>query len=285
MRIEDYPPQEPLSPQGAVYQAECLKRGAGARGEEIAYGPDLYQRLAFYRAAKPNGAVFIFWHGGGWTGGCKEWMAFMAPGFTAAGVTFVTPGYRLAPQHVFPAGLEDCADAVARVHAEARTFGADPARIFIGGHSAGGHYAALLAVTLAWRAARKLPRDVVRGCLPISGVYQFGEGAGLSARPRFLGPEGNGADRRASPLHQIEGAPPPFLLVHGDKDFPHLIRQAETMEAALRRASGAVERHVLPGRDHFSASYAGGEPDGPCVGRALAWMQGVTAGAKGRVAG
>ena len=78
MRIEEYPPQEPMSPQGAAYAAECLKRGAGASGEEIAFGPDPYQRLAVYRAVKPNGAVFIFWHGGGWTGGYKEWMAFMA---------------------------------------------------------------------------------------------------------------------------------------------------------------------------------------------------------------
>jgi acetyl esterase/lipase len=212
-------------------------------------------------------------------------MAFMAPAFTAAGVTFVAPGYRLAPQHVFPAGLEDCADAVARVHAEVLRLGGNPARIFLGGHSAGGHYAALLAVTQDWRAKRKLPRDVVRGCLPISGVYQFGEGAGLSARPRFLGPEGNGADRAASPLHRIEGAPPPFLMVHGDKDFPHLMRQAETMEAALRRAGGEVERVVMPGRDHFSASYAGGEADGPWVPRALAWMRAVGAAAKAPVAG
>lgn len=285
MRIEDYPPQEPLSPPGKVYHDECLRRATAAASEEIAYGPDPYQRLAIFRAPRPNGSILVFWHGGGWTGGYKEWMAFMAPGFTEAGVTFVAPGYRLAPQHVFPTGLEDCADAIARVHAEALTFGADPARIFIGGHSAGGHYAALLAVSQDWRRKRNLPRDVVRGCLPISGVYQFGEGSGLMARPRFLGPEGNGADRRASPLHQIEGVPPPFLLVHGDKDFPHLIRQAETMEAALRKAGGAVERHVLPGRDHFSASYAGGEPDGPWVGRALAWIQGVTAAAKSRVAG
>jgi acetyl esterase/lipase len=280
MRIEDYPPQEPMSPQGAAYAAECMKLGAGIEGEEIAYGADPYQRLAVFRAPKPNGSVLIFWHGGGWTGGYKEWMSFMAPAFTAAGVTFVSPGYRLAPRHVFPAGLEDCADAVARVFAEARRFGADPLRIFVGGHSAGGHYAALLAVTQDWRAMRGLPRDVVRGCLPISGVYQFGEGAGLSVRPRFLGPEGNGADRAASPLYRIEGAPPPFFLVHGEKDFPHLVRQAETMEAALRKVGGQVERFVMPGRDHFSASHAGGEPDGPWVPRALAWMSALAPAAK-----
>jgi acetyl esterase/lipase len=270
MRIEDYPPQEPASPAGAAYAAECLKRGADVGGEEMAYGADPYQRLIFYRAAKPSGEVLIFWHGGGWTGGYKEWMAFMAPAFTAAGVSFVAPGYRLAPQHIFPAGLEDCADAVAKVHARAKRFGGDPTRIFIGGHSAGGHYAALLAVTLDWRAKRKLPRDVVRGCLPISGVYQFGEGAGLSMKPRFLGTDAAN-ERAASPIYNIETTAP-FLLAHGDKDFPHLIKQAEAMEAALRKAGGTVERIVLPGRDHFSASHAGGEARGPWVPKALAWI-------------
>ena len=270
MRIEDYPPQEPASPVGAAYAAECLKRGADVVGEDMQYEPDPYQSLAFHRAARPNGSVFIFWHGGGWTGGYKEWMAFMAPAFTAAGVTFIAPGYRLAPQHLFPAGLEDCADAVAKVHAECRRFGGDPARIFLGGHSAGGHYAALLAVTQDWRAKRKLPRDVVRGCLPISGVYQFGEGAGLSMKPRFLGSD-PANEHAASPIHNIH-VTPPFFLAHGDKDFPHLMKQAEAMEAALKRASGAVERHVLPGRDHFSASHAGGEAGGPWVPKALAWI-------------
>lgn len=272
MRIEDYPPQEPLSPVGQAYHTELLKRATAPASEEIAYGPDPYQRIAIFRAPRPNGSILIFWHGGGWTSGYKEWMSFMAPAFTAAGVSFVSPGYRLAPQHVFPRGLEDCAEAVARVHAEAARLGGDPRRIFIGGHSAGGHYAALLAVTRGWRAARKLPADIVRGCLPISGVYLFGEGSGLTVRPRFLGPEGNGAERAASPLLRFEGTPPPFLMVHGDRDFPHLMRQAETMEAALRQAGGEVERHVLPGRDHFGASYAGGEADGPWVGRALAWI-------------
>ena len=273
MRTDEYPPQEPPSPQGKAYSDECVRRGQGVRGEEAAYGGDPYQSLAIYRAARPNGAVFLFWHGGGWTGGYKEWMAFMAPAFTSAGVTFISAGYRLAPQHLFPTGLEDCTDAVVWVHANATRYGADSKRLFIGGHSAGGHYAALLAVTRGWQAKHSLPRDVVRGCLPISGVYHFGEDSGLAMRPRFLGSESATTDRRASPIHQIEGTPPPFFLTYGERDFPHLMRQADAMEAALRKAGGLVEQHVLPGRDHFSASHAGGEPEGPLVPRALAWMK------------
>jgi len=156
------------------------------------------------------------------------------------------------------------------LYRNAAEFGYDPARIFLGGHSAGGHYAALLAVRRDWQAQAGLPKDVIRGCLPISGVYDFGVQSGLSNRPRFLGAAGN--ERPASPIDNIEGRPPPFLLAYGDLDFPHLMKQAERMEAALRAAGGDVERLVLKGRNHFTASYAGGEAGGPWVPAVLAWM-------------
>jgi len=265
MRIEDYPPQEPLSEAGQRYHAEVMRRGMGIAGEEHAYGPDPSQRAMLFRPEKPAGRVLAFFPGGGWTNGYKEWVAFMAPAFTAAGVLFAAMGYRLAPQHVFPTGLEDCARALAWLWRESCRV-----PIFAGGHSDGGHYASLLAVRSDWQSGLGLPQDVIRGCLPISGVYDLTSAGGLSARPRFLG--AGETERAASPLHRIGALPRPFLLAHGDRDFPHLIRQAEAMEVALNGAGGDVSRIVLAGRDHFSASYAGGEADGPWVPKALAWM-------------
>jgi arylformamidase len=271
MRLDEYPPQEPPSDNGRVYGDKVMQLGAGLEGTEQRCGEDAYQSLAVFRAPAPNGTLLAFMHGGGWTNGYKEWMAFMAPAFTAAGVTFATIGYRLAPAHLFPAGVDDAVAALTWLHNNAAAFGSDPARIFLGGHSAGGHYAALLAVRRDWQAAAGLPRDVIRGCLPISGVYDFGPQSGLSARPRFLGAAGN--ENLASPIDRIEDKPPPFLITHGDEDFPHLMKQAGRMEAALLAAGGDAERLVLKGRNHFTASYAGGEADGPWVPRALAWIE------------
>jgi arylformamidase len=243
-----------------------LRRGEGvAPDAEERYGENAYQSISVFRPAKANSAMLLFFHGGGWTSGYKEWMAFMAPAFTAAGVVFASAGYRLAPQHVFPTGMDDCAAAIGWLRANAVRFGGDPRRLFTGGHSAGGHYAALLAVN------GSLPAGTIRGCLPLSGVYDFTEGSGMPQRPRFLG--SGPTERQASPILRIEGRPPPFLIAHGDKDFPHLIPQAERMEAALRAAGGDVERLVLAGRDHFSASYAGGEAEGPWVPPALEWLR------------
>jgi len=270
MLQKDYPPQEPLSEAGERYSQECWRRSAGIEAAEHAYGADPYQRLLVFRPARPDGRVLVAWHGGGWTSGYKEWMGFMAPALGKAGVTLISPGYRLAPQNVFPVAIDDCIAALQWVHRNVKSLNGQSPRIFLGGHSAGGHYAALLSARRDWQGAAGVPTDLVKGCLPISGVYQFGEGAGLSMKPRFLGTD-PANERAASPIHNIQ-ATPPFFIAHGDKDFPHLMKQAEAMEAALKRAGGAVERVVLAGRDHFSASHAGGEADGPWIPKALAWI-------------
>ena len=273
MRIEDYPPQEPFSDFATPYVAEVLRRGADVvPTEEVQYGDDPYQSIAIHAASVPKGDVFAFVHGGGWTSGYKEQMNFMAPAFTAAGVTFCSIGYRLAPQHIFPKGLEDVADALSWIFRNISGCGGNPNRIFIGGHSAGGHYTPLLAVTSDWQGPRGVPDNLVKGCLPISGVYQFGEGAGLTMRPRFLGVEDPTTDRLASPIHHVEAGAPPFLLAYGTKDFVHLRDQAERMVTALSEANIAVDKIVFDGLDHFGASLAGGEPDGPWVSRAIDWM-------------
>ena len=258
MNLHDYPPQEPLSEAGQAYSAECWRRSAGIPYREEAFGADPYQKLLVFEPKKPDGRVLLFWHGGGWTSGYKEWMGFMAPAFTAAGVTFISAGYRLAPQHVFPAGLDDCVSALNWVREYI------PGRVFIGGHSAGGHYAALIACR---------GQSGIEGCLPISGVYEFGESSGLSARPRFLGSD-PAVDRMASPRYQLKSSLPPFLVAYGTRDFAHLIPQAQRFVAAVRDAGGEAQELSLPERTHFTASYAGGEADGPWVPAALAFMRG-----------
>jgi acetyl esterase/lipase len=258
---------------GAAYQARVLALGEGLHGAELAYAADPYQSLAVFPAPRPTGDVLLFLHGGGWTSGYKEWMYFMAPAFTALGVTFVSAGYRLAPQHVFPAGFDDAAKAFAWVVHHIAAHGGDPRRVFVGGHSAGGHYAALLAATGEWRAALGLPPDCVRGALPVSGVYRFGADGGLAVRPRFLGVDAS-ADEAAAPLLRLQPAAcPPMFITHGSRDFAHLIVQAQQMATALTAAGVPVTNDVLEGADHFEASVACGDAGSGWPARATAWMR------------
>lgn len=273
MRPEDYPPQEPFTEIGARYHDVVMARADAPTALEECHGSDPYQSLSIYAADQPNGIVLCVIHGGGWTNGYKEWMAFMAPALTARGVTMVSLGYRLAPQHVYPAGLDDCMAGIARVHDVAARFGADPGKIFVGGHSAGGHYAAQMALLQDWQKTYGIPGDTIKGALPISGTYSFGPDSGLSMRPRFLGGEDSGNEAAASPMSHVHSAAPPFFVAWGERDFPHLVRQAAEFSDALETAGVHVERMELGDCDHLGASYAAGEPDGAWVNAALRFMK------------
>jgi acetyl esterase/lipase len=267
MRPEDYPPQEPVSAFAQTYTEDLLGRVDFDSGENCFYGSDPYQSIALFRPKRPSGVILAFMHGGGWTNGYKEMMGYMAPAFTERGVLFASVGYRLAPRYSWPTCFEDAAAAVAWLSRNAASHGGDPKRIFVGGRSAGAHLASLLAVRRDWQAAYGLAPDVLRGCISVSGVYLFGEGSGLSKRPQFLGPAEQNNDAAASPIRNIQGTPPLFFMSWGEKDFPHLIRQAEAMVAALRAADASVETMMLPGCDHLGTSGPTGDPAGPWVAK------------------
>lgn len=265
-----YPPQEPFSEIGTQYHQRVLELGAGIDGQSFAYGDDPYQEVAVFSAPKPSGVVLAFLHGGGWTNGYKEWMAFMAPSLNASGITFVSIGYRLAPQVIWPTGVRDGAAGLRWIHDNIAGFGGDPARIVVGGHSAGGHYAAWLAVRNDWQAALGLPHEIVKGAAPVSGVYDFTVGNGMPGRPQFLADDmANELD--ASPLHTIKRTPPIFMS-WGASDFPHLVAQAKKMKRMYLKNLGRVDTLVLADCDHFEASYACGDLQGQWVPRVLAWI-------------
>jgi arylformamidase len=259
-----------MSALGEACHQRCLELGKpyAESGEEHSYGSDVFQSLIVHRASVPNGIVLLFFHGGGWTHGYKEWMSMMAGPLKQRGITLVCGGYRLAPEHAFPSGLQDCRSALSWVVSHGADFGADPRCVFVGGHSAGGHYASLLALE---PSSNRQPR--IAGCLPISGVYQFGEGSGLTMRPRFLGPQNADTDRAASPLHGNLRDAPPFFISYGEKDFPHLKTQAQRMAQALKASSVSVQILELPECDHLQASYAASELEGLWIREADEFMR------------
>jgi acetyl esterase/lipase len=146
MRPEDYPPQDAFTEIGAKYHAKILGLADAVPTVEWRHGADPYQSVALYPAPDPRGDIVVMIHGGGWTNGYKEWMAFCAPALTARGITAASLGYRLAPVHPWPSCFDDVADGVAAVWQRAAQHGADPSRLFVSGHSAGGHLAAMLAL-------------------------------------------------------------------------------------------------------------------------------------------
>ena len=262
MKPEDYPEQDEVSEFARAYVNKITKLGSSVSGEDVMYGSNPYQSIGIHCPKNPSGSVFMFIHGGGWTTGYKEWNNFMAPSLLANNIIFVTVGYRLAPIDLFPAGLNDCVDAVTWVYKNIEKYGGDTSQIYLGGHSAGGHYASLISVSNEWQEQANVPLDVIRGCVPVSGVFLFGEGSGLTQHPRFLGKEGNGMARKASPILFVNKPTPKFFISYGDSDFPHLITQALKMEQALKKVGTKVTRLEMAGCDHLEAHLETSSPNG-----------------------
>ncbi|MBT7360749.1 MAG: alpha/beta hydrolase [Rhodospirillaceae bacterium] len=270
LKREDYPDQLPRPEAVLAYQQELWEKSRDVEGADVAWGDDIYQRVSIYPAPNPNGDVFAFIHGGRWTSGHKEAMAFMAPGFHAAGITFASLGHRLAPA-TYDDGFPDLCNGLACLSANVDRVGGDPQRIFIGGHSSGGHYAAQLAVTRDWQARHGLARDVIKGCLPISGVYDVSSEADFDDWPPPCLSDGDDG-REKSPQYRIAETPPPSLVTWGSEDYPFLIPQGKAFAQALADGGGDVETLEIPGKTHFTVLGEGADPAGAWNKRAVSWI-------------
>lgn len=207
--------------------------------------------------------VVFFIHGGAWHRGSKEFMGvYGALGTFLArnGVGAVVSNYRLSPSVKHPEHIKDVARAFAWTHKNIATYGGRPDRLFVCGHSAGGHLAALLATDPSYLKAEGLSLEAIRGAIPMSGVYD------LTGLPDRLATSafGAGADvlAEASPARQARGGLPPFLMICADKDLPGCdLKPAEAFAKTLRDKGVKAEAREMTGSSHYkiilSASIAG----------------------------
>jgi arylformamidase len=156
------------------------------------------------------------------------------------------------------------------VHGNIARHGGSPDRLFIGGHSAGGHLAALATLRRDRLEAAGLPTGVVKACFPVSSVFDFAVGE-LEARdkPMLVRPDDAPL---ASPINYVGGNRVPFYIVWGDDDLDYVMRTSPLMVEALARENGRVEREVFAGYDHFRPSTDGGRRDSVWVKTVRNWM-------------
>ncbi len=200
----------------APFIAAAIELERCVRTTDISYADGVRQKLDVYRPrAAVNAPVIVFFYGGRWLSGTKDWYRLLAAALTARGYVVVVPDYRLFPEVRFPDFLIDGAKALRWAHDNVAPLGGDPKRMFVMGHSAGAHIAAMLALDPQWLAGVGLDaaRDVA-GLIGISGPYDF-----LPLRDPTLIDIFGGANRPATqPISFTEGRKPPALLVTGDAD-------------------------------------------------------------------
>ncbi|WP_110183331.1 alpha/beta hydrolase [Nocardioides solisilvae] len=227
--------------------------------------------LDVYRPVEPHdlrGApVLVQVHGGGWTVGRKDQQGVpLMQHMAAKGWVCVAVNYRLAPRHPFPTQLVDVKRALAWVHEHVAEHGGDPAYVVVTGGSAGGHLAAMAALTpgdARYQPGFEEADTSVRAAVPVYGVYDFAGATGLRSvelmRDLFLAPrvlrkrfrDDPEAFEAASPILRITPEAPDFLVVHGRDDSLVDVRQARAFVAALRRESRAsVVYAELTGAQH-----------------------------------
>ena len=218
---------------------------------------------------KTNAPVLFFIHGGAWKTGDRSNYPPFGNRFALEGFITVVPSYRLAPRHPHPEQIEDVAAAFAWTVQHVAEYGGDARRIYVAGHSAGGHLCSLLSLDGRYLAPYKLsPRDI-RGVLALSGVYD------LTAADNFDTAFGKDLQNRkdASPLFHVNAKAPPFLVTYCQWDYFSLPAQAKDFAAALRKAGASAELVYVPGQNHISEMLNITRDNDPTVAAALKFMK------------
>jgi acetyl esterase/lipase len=239
-----------------VLNATVSHRGY-VRTTDIPYGTDPRQKLDVYLPKKVvlNAKVVIFFYGGSWRGGSKTDSRFAAQALTSRGFIVVLPDYWVYPQVIFPGFVEDGASAVRWVRNNISTYGGDTNHLYLMGHSAGSHIAALLTLDTHYLKALGLDRNVIRATATLSGPYDFTPNPW--DRPVFgMGTNQTAIDPAIEPITFVDGKEPPMLLVQGLRDEIVAPTNAVNLAARIHEAGGEVEYITYPKRGHAAVVVA-----------------------------
>jgi triacylglycerol lipase len=246
-----------------------LKHDAVEVRRDVAYGPHERHRADVFqpRAAGAPRPLLVFVHGGGFSRGAKSTPGqffYDNIGYWAAehGLVGVTVNYRLAPEFKYPSGALDIDRLVAFLREHARDWGADPARIFMWGHSAGAaHVADYLVIT---------SRPLVAGAILTSGIYDLG--TTVSVWKDYYGDDPAVYPQRSS-LTRLIQAPLPMLVNWAELDPPDFIPDTEKLIAGRKAAGKPLVSLRLPNHSHLSEAYAVGTADESLTGPILKFIE------------
>jgi len=222
--------------------------------------------LDVFRARSPNAPVVVFIHGGAWRGGLARDYAFPAENFVHAGAHFVVLDFI----NVIEAGgnlmpmIEQVRRAIAWTAKNAASFGGDPGRLYVAGHSSGAHLGGCALLT-DWQKDFGLAPDVIKGATLCSGMYDL-KPVRLSKRGDYVRFTDE-IEAALSTQRHIDRLATPLTVLHGTLETPEFQRQTRDFAAAVKAAGKPVELVVADGYNHFEMNETLANPFGP-FGRA-----------------
>lgn len=216
---------------------------------DLAYGPQARQCLDIYAPSahsETRRPVIVFFYGGAWSSGARRHYAFAARALAQLGYLVVVPDYRLVPEIAYPVFLQDCAEAVGWTYENIESYGGDPTRLVLAGHSAGAYNAAMLALDREW--LRPAIHGAIVGVIGLSGPYDFYPFDSPISRQVFAHV---GDPLATQPINHVSAEAPPMLLVSGARDNLVLPRNSVHLGAALHRYGVRAEGRIYPGLGHI----------------------------------
>ncbi len=239
---------------------------------DVRYGPTLDEALDLFPAPPRSGGrraapVLVFIHGGYWRRFTAREFSFAARGPVVAGVTTILPTYSLCPKVTVDEIVRQMRSAVAWTWHHAEEIGGDRERIFVAGHSAGGHLTAMCLLT-DWEGEYGLPRHVIKGGCAVSGLFDLRPFPYTYLQPALQLDMGQ-VLRNSPQLLELPASAPPLIVSYGTAETPEFRRQSEDFLARWR--DHGLDGRAFPqeGRDHFTAITDLTEPGAPLTAEML----------------
>lgn len=274
--LDDNYNQLSLVPDNSPYKDRKIRESEKARAEltcilDVAYGPTKKEKLDIFPAAKKGAPIQIFIHGGAWKGGNKSEVSYPAPVFHAVGANYVALNFASVPEVMIEEQVRQARAGIAWVYRNAESFGGDRDRLYVCGHSSGGHVTGMMVVT-DWEGVYGLPADIIKGAAPVSGMFDL-EPVRHSWRNTYLHLDEQRA-RALSAIHQIPKVKIPLVIGVGTGELQEFQRQSHAFAAAWRAAGQSCDFVVVPGRNHFEMGADFGDRESP-VTRAIIRQMGL----------
>jgi acetyl esterase/lipase len=197
--------------------------------------------------AAASAPVVVFFYGGSWEGGRRRWYRYVGETLASNGIVAVIPDYRKFPDVRFPEFVDDAANAAKWAFDNAAQYGGDAKRIFVMGHSAGGHIAALLACDKRYLAKAGLSPKDLAGMIGLAGAYAFLPWEDDEADIFGDDPKGR---YDSQPINFVDGDEPPMLLLQGLDDDEVPPNNAEVMAERAQAMDGTAVLKLYPDVDH-----------------------------------
>jgi len=250
---------DPAAPGKHFVAQSALARATLKHHLDVPFGATVQETLDIFPADTPNAPVFVFIHGGYWRALSSKEFSGVALGLQRRGITTVVVNYALCPWVTIDEITRQVRAAVAWTVRNIAQYGGDPARLSVGGHSAGGHLTAMCLQT-EWARDYGLAPDPIKAALCISGLYDI-----APLRYSYLQPMiqlDEGVIQRNSPAFMARPCATPTWFTWGGAETTEFARQAQIMHTAWRAQGNHAELRAVEGANHFTVLAGFEQPEG-----------------------